>query len=415
MANDNDETAMKHSSRVIFYFVFIAVVAVLFGVMSFHFLDHGDFGDHMEWVRQLAQDGYMHKIPHSLYHKLVVVVRALLPANVLVWVSPWFKQVYDIKSYEIAELILMTLTYLATALILVRQLLRDWKESTSDKLQWWAGLGALVIMLVAPVFIFSLPRMFLGYAAGNRFDSPTYIMAKPFIVLTVFAITNNLFAKWRWTNALWMAGFILCATLAKPNFTISFLPAVTIVLLTFYLRKWKEVNWFYVIFAFGLTALIVIAGQFAINYGDARGDRVVFAPFEAITHLTGNVRNLILFLFMSLLFPLALLILYWKPAKKDLAMQLGGINFLVALAYGLLLGEEINMGVANFWNSVQFATFVFFMTSVVFFGKKVIAQRTETKNLTWREWTAGALLAAHFICGLVYYVAALLFTGVVKM
>lgn len=406
---------MKQSSRVIFYCVFIAIIIALFGVMSFHFLDHGDFGDHMEWVRQLAQDGYMHKIPHSLYHKLVVVVRALLPANVLVWVSPWFKQVYDIKSYEISELVLMTLTYLATALILVRQLLREWKESKSNKLHWWAGLGALAIMLVAPVFIFSLPRMFLGYAAGNRFDSPTYIMAKPFIVLTVFAMTNNLFAKWRWTNALWMAGFILCATLAKPNFTISFLPAVAIVLIVFYLRKWKEVNWFYVIVAFGLTALVVIAGQFAINYGDARGDRVVFAPLEAVTYLTGSAGNLVLFLFMSLLFPIAVVVFYRKTAKNDLAMQLGGVNFLVALGYGLLLGEEINMGVANFWNCVQFATFVLFMTSVAFFGRRVIAQRTGNTKITWREWTAGGLLAAHFVCGLVYYVAALSFSGIVKM
>jgi len=415
MVVDNGKSDMKHSTRAIFYIVFIVIVVALFGVMSFHFLDNGDFGDHMEWVRQLAQDGYMHKIPHSLYHKLVVVVRALLPANVLVWVSPWIKQVYDIKSYEISELILMTLTYLATALILVRHLLREWKESPSGKLHWWAGLGALVIMLVAPVYIFSLPRMFLGYAAGNRFDSPTYIMAKPFIVLTVFALTNNLFSRWRWTNALWMAGFILCATLAKPNFTISFLPAVGIVLLVFYLRKWKEINWFYVIFAFGLTSLVVIAGQFAINYGDARGDRVIIAPLEAITYLTGSTGNLVLFLFMSLLFPLAVLILYWKTAKKDLALQLGGVNFLVALGYGVLLGEEINMGVANFWNCVQFATFVLFTTSVVFFGKKVIAQRAENSKLTWREWTTGGLLAAHFICGLVYFVAALTFAGVVKM
>lgn len=406
---------MKNSSKVFFYIAFIAIVTALFGLMAFHFLKHGDYGDHMEWVRQLAQDGYMHRIPHSLYHKLVVVIRALLPANVLVWVSPWIKQVYDIKSFEISELILMTLTYLAVAITLVRRLLNEWKECKSEKLIWWTGLGALVIMLVAPVFIFSLPRMFLGYAAGNRFDSPTYNMAKPFIVLTFFAAVDNLFSKWRWTNAIWMTGFILCATLAKPNFTISYLPAIAIVLTFFYWRQWKKINWFYLIFPLGLTAAIVLIGQIAINYGDARGDRVVFAPFEAIIHLTGNAGNLILFLFMSLLFPLAVVTLNWKAARKDLGMQLAGINFLVALAYGLFLGEEINMGVANFWNGVQFGTFVLFMACVVFFGKRVIHQQKRVGKITWREWTSGSLLAAHFICGLVYYVSALLFTGVVKI
>lgn len=395
--------------------MFIAIVAALFGVMSFHFLGRGDFGDHMEWVQQLAQDGYMHKIPHSLYHKLVVVVRALLPANVLVWVSPWIKQVYDIKSFEISTLILMTLTYLSVGLILVRQLLKEWKESKSSRLIWWAGLGALVIMLAAPVFLFSLPRMFLGYAAGNRFDSPTYVMAKPFIVLTFFALVKNLFQKWRWTNALWMAGFILCATLAKPNFTITFLPAVGIVLLGFYLRKWKEVNWFYVIFSLGLTALIVLIGQFAINYVGDRGDRVIIAPFEAVTHLAGSLPTVFLYLFMSLLFPLAVVTFYWRSAKRDLTMQLAVTNFLVALAYAFILGEEINMTVANFWNCVQFGSFVLFMAAVVFFGKKLIERSNSGEKFRWHEWTASALLAAHFVCGIVYYVASLVTTGIVKI
>ena len=172
---------MKTSTKVIFYIFFIALMVGLFGVMSFHFRERGDFPDHMEWVKQLSEYGYMYKVPRTLYQKMVVVVRALLPANVLVWNSVWIKQVYDLKSFEISSIILMTLTYLSVGIILVKQLLKEWKESRSAKLIWWAGLGALVIMLVAPVFIFSLPRMFLGYAAGNRFDSPTYMMAKPFV------------------------------------------------------------------------------------------------------------------------------------------------------------------------------------------------------------------------------------------
>ena len=406
---------MKTSTKVIFYICFITLVVAMFGAISFHFRERGDFGDHLVWVRELSENGYMYKVPQTLYHKLVVVVRALLPANVLVWVSPWVKQVYDLKSFEISSIILMTLTYLSVGLILVKQLLKEWSASRSTKLVWWAGLGALVIMLVAPVFLFSLPRMFLGYAAGNRFDSPTYVMAKPFIVLAFFAVVQNLFQKWRWTNALWMAGFILCATLAKPNFTITFLPAVGIVLLAFYLKKWKEVNWLYVIFPLGLTALIVLVGQFAINYVGDRGDRVIIAPFVAVTHLAGSVPNVFLYLFMSLLFPLAVVIFYWGSAKKDLAMQLAVVNFLVALTFAFVLGEEINMTVANFWNCVQFGSFVLFMAVIVFFGKKLIERYNNGEKFRWQEWTASALLAAHFVCGIVYYVASLVNTGIVKI
>ena len=407
---------MKNSSKVIFYIFFIALVVGLFGVMSFHFRERGDFPDHMEWVKQQSENGYMYKVPRTLYQKMVVVVRALLPANVLVWNSVWIKQVYDLKSFEISSIILMTLTYLSVALILVRQLLKEWKESRSKRLLWWAGMGALVIMLVAPVFIFSLPRMFLGYAAGNRFDSPSYIMAKPFVILTFFAVVHNLFKKWNWTNSLWMAAFMMLATIAKPNFTITFLPALAIVLVTFYLKKWKGVNWLYIIFPMGLTALIVLIGQYSIQYVGDRGDRMIFSPFEAILYLTdGSLSNVFIFLFMSLLFPLAAVILYWRSAKKDLSMQLAVINFLVALTYGLLLGEKIDISVALFWNCVQFGSFVLFMATVVFFGKKLIERFNNGEKFRWREWTVSALLAAHFICGVVYYVASLAVTGIIKI
>jgi hypothetical protein len=406
---------MKNSTKVIFYICFIALVVALFGAMTFHFRDRGDFGDHLEWIRQMAQDGYMYKIPHSLYHKLVVAVRALLPANLLVWMSPWIKQVYDLKSFEISSIILITLVYVSVAVILVKRMLTEWEEYKSDKLIWWVGLAALVIMLAAPVFIFTLPYMYKGYATGNRFDSPTFILAKPFMILTFYGVVNNLFKKWRWTNALWMVGFIMCVTLAKPNFTITFLPALALLLLVVYLRKWKEVNWLYIIFPLGLTALIVLVGQFLIAYSGARGDRIIFAPLEAVMIREGSIPNLLFYLVMSFLFPLAAIILYWKTAKKDLSIQLALANMGVALAYVLLLGEEINMAVTNFWNCIQFATFVSFMVSVIFFGKQILIKLRSHERLTWREWTTGSLLAAHFICGMVYYVASITYMGIVKM
>ena len=73
------------------------------------------------------------------------------------------------------------------------------------------------------------------------------------------------------------------------------------------------------------------------------------------------------------------------------------------------------MTVANFWNCVQFGSFVLFMATVVFFGKKLIERFNNGEKFRWREWTASALLAAHFICGLVYYVASLVNTGIVKI
>ena len=141
----------------------------------------------------------------------------------------------------------------------------------------------------------------------------------------------------------------------------------------------------------------------------------MIAPFVAVTYLAGSLPNVFLYLLMSLLFPLAVVIFYWRSAKKDLAMQLAVTNFIVALAYAFVLGEEINMTVANFWNCVQYATFVLFMVSVTFFGKKMIVRFNSGIKLTWRELTGSGLLAVHFICGLVYYGASLVIIGSVKI
>ena len=65
---------------------------------------------------------------------------------------------------------------------------------------------------------------------------------------------------------------------------------------------------------------------------------MIIVPFEAMTHLAGSLPNVLLYLLMSLLFPLVVVIFYWRSAKKDLAMQLAVVNFLVALTFAFVAG-----------------------------------------------------------------------------
>ena len=398
---------MNQRTRNLILFSVVVLVVVLFGMVMFHQLKHGDFPAHINWAREYSENGYLYKIPHTLFARLLTVVRALLPANLLVWISPMAKQVYDLKSYEISTLIVMTLSYLFTAGILLRRLIKEW-EIKEKSVLYFAGLAVLIIMIVAPVFVFTFPdRMFLGYVMGNRYDSPTYILLKPFALLFFLNLVDNLMAKWSWKQGMLIVVIIVCASLAKPSLTVTLIPALGILLL-FKLKQWEKVNWWYVIIPVGITTLLVLLSQFIINFSGDRGDRVILAPFESILVHVPNIPMVFLLILMSLLFPMAVTFLNWKEVKGELGFQLGWMNMIVALITGLLLAEEINLVVNNFWNGPMIGAFVLFFVTVSWWGRDVVKTRRQKLKLTKKQIVTSGLLALHFICGIVYYVATML-------
>lgn len=392
--------------KVVFFIILGVVITLLFGLIMFHQLKHGDFPAHINWAREYSENGYLYKIPHTLFAKLVTVVRALLPANILVWISPMAKQIYDIKAFEISTLIVMVLSYLFAGLIIVQRLIHEW-EVKEKKWLYFAGLAALTIMIVAPIFIFTFPdRMFLGYIMGNRYDSPTYILSKPFVLLMFIGIVDCFFDKWNWKQAFIMVFAVLCATLAKPSFTITIIPAIGLVILL-NIKKFKKVNWAYFFVPLGFTAAIVLISQFIINYSGDRGDRIIIAPFESILYYVPNLFLVILFVLLSIVFPLLVTIQKWKDVKHKTGFQLAWMNFIVAMGYALIFAEEINLAVNNFWNGAMIAVFVLFFVSVSYWGGDIAKKIYNKQKLTSGQIVSGGALGIHLICGIIYFIAIL--------
>jgi hypothetical protein len=399
---------MNNKSNTMFYGIFGVTVTVLFGIIMFHQLKHGDFPQHIAWAREFSENGYLYKFPHTLFARFVTIIRALLPANILVWVSVYAKQVYDIKAFEISTLIVMVLSYLAAAFIIVKSLLREWNELKMRNLNWLAGLGAIIILIVAPIFFFTYPdRMFLGYAPGNRYDSPTYVLLKPFALLMFIGITDNLFTKWSWKKSLAMVIFILCASLAKPSFTLTILPALGVTVVLFYGRKLRNLNWLYIIGPIGATSVVVLLLQFVIAYSGDRGDRVLLAPFKTVMLYTPNIALLAFLIIMSILFPLLVTLLYWNKIKDKLNIQLAWINFFIALVFGLIFAEQANFGSNNFWNGVMIGAFFLFFVTVSYFGKILITRKLTRMKLLWKEHLLMTTLCSHLLCGIIYFMAIL--------
>lgn len=392
--------------------LFVILVTVIFGIVMAHELKHGDFPAHIAWAKEFSNIGYLYKIPHTLFARSVAIIRAMLPANILVWVSPFAKQVYDLKAFELSALIVMVLAYLGTFSLILTRLLKEWKTK-ENKTLIFACFIAIIVQIVGPIFVFTFPdRMFLGYITGNRFDSPTYILSKPFVLLLFLVVADNLFSKLNWKQILITILAVVCATTAKPSFTITLIPAVGI-LLILNIKKFREINWVFLIGALGIPTFIVLLSQLVINYVGDRGDRIIIAPLKEILHHVHTIPMMLLLIIMSLIFPLLFSILNWKKIKNELVFQLAWINFIIALFYGLFFAEEINFGVNNFWNSPMIAIFVLFFVTIKYWGTDLVITFQQKKKMAAGQLLTTMFLSLHFICGIIYYVATVLNTGVI--
>lgn len=400
---------MENKKKVAFYTVFILAVTVLFGVAMAHQLKIGDYPPHIEWAKEYSETGYLYKIPHTLFAKAVTIVRALLPANFLVRVSVLAKQVYDLKSYEISAWIVLVLSYLGAALVLIKRILKEWAGLKSKKLLWLAGAAAMVLLLFGPIFLFTFPKyMYLGYIVPNPYHNPTYILGRPFVLLMFFGIVDFLFSKWNWRQSLIMVVVISCASLAKPSFNLTILPALGLTLLIFYLKDLKKMNWYYLIFPIGLTSIALLFSQFIINYSGDRGEAILLAPFQSMSFLVPSLPQIFLRLFMSLIFPLTVSIVYWKDLKSKFSFRLAWINLLVAIAMGYLFAEQINSSSNNFWWGPMFGLTIVLFETFVPWAKKVLHDIEDKKKLTWQDILISGELFLHLACGIIYFIACYL-------
>lgn len=399
---------MKDHKKAIVLTGFMIIVLAIFGVIMAEELKLSDFPQHIAWAREYGEAGYLYRIPHTLFSKLVVIIRALLPANILIRVSVLAKQVFDLKSYEISAWILMLLSYGATAWILYKKIVSEWTKGKVTSPEWAAPLAVIVLLLVGPIFLFTFPeRMYLGYISPNPYHNPTYVLFRPFVLLILFNAIDNLRAKWDWKQSALMAFWILCATLAKPNFTLTFVPTIGLMVVYYFVKKVKPVNWFYAIGPVGLTAVIVLISQFIINYAGERGDQLIFAPFTAVLNYVPNVPMAILFLLLSILFPLLVSIIYWKYASTRLSFQLVLVNFLVSLGYGYFIAERINLYSNNFGWGMMIAVFLLFFETLVIFGQQLLNRETGQGLKSWKVLVPGGALLLHLVCGVIYYISTL--------
>lgn len=305
-------------------------------------------------------------------------------------------------SFEFAGLLAALLSYELTAFVLFfwyRPALR--KTGRSDWQSWPVVFG---VCIAAPVsLLWPLDRlMYLGYIGITSYHNPTIILLKPFAILQfIFAYLcfreTGLVKKWQIILSALISS--LCAFI-KPNLAICLLPAL-VIFSAYRILKKEYLNYKALFWGLGLPTVIVLVWQFALTYYAKKNGAVAFLPFVVMSTYSQYLGWKLL---LSILFPLAVLLVYFKQAIKDPRMILAWLIFLVALIFTYFFaesGERLLHG--NFVWSGEIASILLFAVSTLFYFEGLMKTTKLAKTLT-------TLWLVHVAFGVLYYLSCI-FSG----
>ena len=224
----------------------------------------------------------------------------------------------------------------------------------------------LGIMIATPIFLIAFrdQQFYNGYIGINSYHNPTTFALKPY-VLILFFISAHALEKARIPTyqAITCALAVVVSSLIKPSFTICLLPAVGLYFLVRLFRR-KAVDWKAILFCLFLPAILVLAYGYMATYTDGEVS-VAFIPFAVMKNSSSF---LLPKFFLSIWFPLVVLIAYWKRATENLPLMLAWLTFFFGASYTYLLAEggwRIFHG--NYTWSGEISLFVLFAVSTLFF------------------------------------------------
>ncbi len=262
-----------------------------------------------------------------------------------------------------------------------------------------AIVGALCVCLVSMIIMeWPSNKVYVGVWSPNPWHNPTYIFAKPFVLLTfVLSISfiDKIFIdkKSNFRNAILLALFVLIGTWAKPSFYISFLPAIAILVCV---RWWqKKLDWQQVclIAICMMPAVLVMWGiSKAVYQTDSATNTLIISLAEAWKMHTKQIGLAVI---SAGAFPLFVVAMHIR--KLPTMLLLAFINYVIAFLVFYCLAESGNRMVhANFGWTYMFALFILFFACIQHFLFKWQASKP-------MYYIAMLLLVLHLYSGLQYF------------
>ena len=220
------------------------------------------------------------------------------------------------------------------------------------------------------VFVFWDKLFYLGYIGLATYHNPTIRLLQP-VALLSFLLAVRVFTSFSnsWKVVLSSAFLVIFSALIKPNYLLCILPALGLMVVIWLVWK-KPVDWRLLIAGFSGARHFDPVGSAIANLYLPGNDAssIIFDPLGVMSGYSGY---LLPKFFLSILFPLVVLIFNFRRVVRDNTLMLAWVGFLASVLQMYLLAElGSRFADGNFLWGAQIMSFILFVASARFLWRE---------------------------------------------
>jgi hypothetical protein len=264
-----------------------------------------------------------------------------------------------------------------------------------------AGI-AFSLTFVAPVMLLAFRdgQFYFGYIGLANYHNPTIHLLKPFALLSFIYAIRALTVDRNSPKSIGLCAVLVIITaLIKPNYLISILPALALVIGIRWLQK-RSFDWKMLLYGFYIPGLMILIVQWLIAYQVGNpGNGIIFAPFVVESAFS---QSLVLKFLLSAIFPLSVLLINRRKLLSDPELLVGWAGFLAGTLQVYLLAESgAALMFGNFRWSGQIMLFLLFVVAARYVLKEMLLSGGMK---LWEKIVLYGTYLAQFSGGIAYYI-----------
>jgi len=373
-----------------YWLLLMAATSLLSGINLYYTVTQqndlsNDFARYAKFIDPM-KTGWTITTPHFIYPMLVAIASAIFP--------------------NLSYATLGGFIVLVFQLLLAHILWSFWKSVLPKGQSGFIPIAlTLVTMTLAPINLLTLFKhnSYFGYIGITVYHNPPIAICRPVAFLNFIFFAAGI-ADRKISNrqiSLCIITIVL-ATLMKPNYAIIMVPAAAIFAGIAYYRGDFQLLRFISLGTL-LPGCLILAGQFLFTYispdPEMGRSQIFFAPFLVY----GRVSQFLFPKFiLSVLFPLSVLMVFWKSAIKDRYYMIGLLLFLIGAAQAYFLAEHgTRLFYGNFLWSAQLGLFFWFIASMRFVILRVVS---DSARRSPKLIAIYLIFSLHVVSGVVWYI-----------
>ena len=384
------------------WYLLMAVTMLLFGANLYQTFSHqnstsNDFLNYAIFIAHMKSSGTV-TTPHFIFPGLVLLLSKIFPRH--------------------NTMVLGGVVVLLFQLLLAHVLWIFWKQSIPEsghphlraaRRGWLLVALTVAAMTVAPINLLTLLKHngYNGYIGITIYHNPPISLCRPIALVNVMIFAAAfVYRRISTRQTIFCFLTLAIAALTKPNYALIMVPTAGVFALMALNRKdWHLLR--FIALGVLLPGVLILAWQYVFTYlhppatSDMDSSRILFAPFLVYSIMA---RFLIPKFFLSILFPLSVLLLYRKEALQDRYFQLGLVLFLMGAAQSYFFAEEgVRLIKGNFLWSGQLGLFLWFVISMRFIVQRFFSEPDRTR-WSGKFVVVSGIFALHVVSGILWYI-----------